>query len=67
MILLAKRGEYLKFDKQEKADEITEELKEIHKNELIKITTPIKAFITFETMEAKERCVKYLSKDSHFG
>ena len=32
-----------------------------------KMTTPIKAFITFDTIEGKDRCLKYLSKKLSTG
>ena len=59
---LSLRGRYLKFDKLEKAENVRKLLDNIYKNYLIKMTTPIKAFITFDTLEGKDRAVKYLSK-----
>jgi hypothetical protein len=33
----------------------------------MKMITPIRAYVTFDTMEGKERAVKYLGKESTFG
>jgi len=46
---------------------MTQVLDEIHKRKLIKMVTPIKAYITFDTMEGKERAVKYFAKTSNLG